>query len=67
MINIHGSWWRWAEPRMSNGEIRVFRQGVIYAAPIPIVHYVEEHGYLPPAEFLQAVDESLCILPVRQA
>jgi hypothetical protein len=29
-----------------------------FAAPVLIVHYIEEHGYLPPAEFLKAVEEA---------
>jgi len=43
--------------RRSNGEIRVKHGGVTYAAPIGIVHYIEAHSYLPPVEFLQAIDE----------
>jgi hypothetical protein len=49
------SWMHWAEQRWSNGEIRVPGDDVIYAAPLLIVHYIEEHGYLPPAEFLKAL------------
>ncbi|WAS94403.1 DUF7919 family protein [Nannocystis punicea] len=30
--------------------------GIIYSAPTLIVHYVSEHQYRPPEEFLQAVD-----------
>jgi hypothetical protein len=30
-------------------------QGLIYAAPSMIVHYVEVHGYKPPDEFIEAV------------
>ncbi|WP_455682030.1 DUF7919 family protein [Streptomyces violaceus] len=29
--------------------------GVAYAAPELIAHYVEAHGYLPPADFVAAV------------
>jgi hypothetical protein len=29
--------------------------GRIYAAPSLIVHYVEEHNYLPPPPFIEAV------------
>lgn len=50
-------WEKWAQHRKSNGEIRVSRAGVTYAAPILITHYIEEHGYLPPAEFLRAIEE----------
>jgi hypothetical protein len=53
------SWARWASERSGNGEIRVSDGGVTFAAPVLIVHYIEAHGYLPPAEFLKAVDESV--------
>src|SRR5690606_7727103 len=29
--------------------------GVIYAAPTLIIHYIEDHGYRPPDEFIEAV------------
>lgn len=29
--------------------------GVVYLAPAAITHYIEEHSYLPPEEFLDAV------------
>jgi hypothetical protein len=51
------SWAQWAAQRWGNGEIRVSSGGVTFAAPVLIVHYVEEHGYLPPVQFLKAVDE----------
>ena len=51
-------WWRWAETRMSNGEIRVTDGEVTFAAPVLIVHYIEEHGYLPPAQFLKAIEKA---------
>jgi hypothetical protein len=39
-----------------NGEIRVVgNAGRIYVAPVLVVHYVEEHKYQPPAEFIAAV------------
>jgi len=49
---------KWRDSRRSNGEIRVSRDGVTFAAPVLIVHYIEEHRYLPPAEFLKAVDDA---------
>ena len=52
------SWVRWAEQRWGNGEIRVPGDGVVFAATVLIVHYIEEHGYLPPDPFLKAVAES---------
>ena len=55
MIDPQSSWAKWAEHRWSNGEIRVAGDGVIFAAPVLIVHYIEEHGYLPPVQFLDAV------------
>jgi hypothetical protein len=52
---INPAWGKWADQRWSNGEIRVTGEGGIFAAPVLIVHYIEEHGYLPPAQFLEAV------------
>jgi hypothetical protein len=49
----------WLASRASNGEIRVSRAGVTFAAPVLIVHYIEEHGYLPPVQFLTAVEEAV--------
>lgn len=43
-----------------NGEIRVSRESITYAAPVLIVHYIEDHGYLPPSEFLKAIEEAAC-------
>ena len=37
------------------GEIRVSGDGLIYAAPVMIVHYIERHDYQPPREFIDAV------------
>jgi hypothetical protein len=48
-------WWKWADARSSNGEIRVADEHVVYAAPVLIVHYIEEHSYLPPSQFLESV------------
>jgi hypothetical protein len=30
---------------------------VTYAAPVMIAHYIEAHGYLPPSEFLKALED----------
>jgi len=38
-----------------NGEIRVIGKDVIYAAPALIYHYVIEHQYSPPPEFIEAI------------
>jgi hypothetical protein len=41
---------------MGNGEIRVSgHSGLVYVAPVLVVHYVGVHKYLPPAEFIEAV------------
>jgi hypothetical protein len=43
------------ERRIGTAEIRVFGpMGAIYAAPTLIYHYVAEHHYKPPAEFVHA-------------
>ncbi len=42
--------------RVGNGEIRVKgADGIWYAAPTMVNHYVVEHQYLPPNAFVQAV------------
>jgi hypothetical protein len=39
-----------------NGEIRVpGDNGMIFVAPVLILHYVTEHHYAPPREFVEAV------------
>ena len=39
-----------------NGEIRVNgNNGIIYVAPTLIMHYIEEHNYKPPEEFINAI------------
>lgn len=58
-IDPNCSWAQWRRQRSSNGEIRVSRGGVTFAAPVLIVHYIEEHGYLPPSDFLKAVEEAV--------
>jgi len=48
--------------KLSSAEIRVFRaDGRVYAAPDLIYHYVTQHGYCPPPEFVSAMLE--CPLP----
>jgi hypothetical protein len=45
---------------LGNGEIRVRAlDGKIYVAPVLICHYVECHQYLPPSEFIEAVEADL--------
>ncbi|WP_419736486.1 hypothetical protein [Pseudomonas sp. COR18] len=29
---------------------------VVYASPVMILHYIEVHGYLPPVEYISAID-----------
>ena len=40
---------------LGNGEIRVIGTDLIYAGPTLIYHYVAEHNYKPPDEFIHAV------------
>ena len=40
----------------SSNEIRVIGpDGSVYASPYMVVHYIEDHGYLPPQQFIDAV------------
>ena len=42
--------------RYENGEFHVVgATGVVYCAPQFIVHYIAEHQYQPPQEFIEAV------------
>lgn len=42
--------------RSGNGEIRVHTpSGAVYCAPALVSHYVAEHQYQPPDEFIGAV------------
>jgi hypothetical protein len=41
--------------RNGNGEYIVKWNGKTYAAPILITHYIEDHNYKPPQEFIDAV------------
>jgi hypothetical protein len=58
VIDPNCSWARWVGERSSNGEIRVSRGGIIFAAPVLIIHNIEVHRYLPPSLFLEAVEEA---------
>ena len=40
---------------LGSAEIRVFAEGVVFAAPNLVYHYVVDHHYLPPDEFLRAI------------
>ena len=52
------NWRVWAGLPSGNGEIRVRFGDFTYAAPTLILHYIKDHGYCPPEEFLQALEES---------
>ena len=44
------------ELELGNGEIQICGEGsAVYVAPTMILHYIIDHHYLPPAEFIQAV------------
>lgn len=58
LIDPECTWLKWTAQRSSNGEIRVTLGGVTFAAPVLIVHYIEEHGYLPPNQFLEAIEKA---------
>jgi hypothetical protein len=49
-------WTQYNSP-LGNGEIRVLGDGVVYAAPSLIYHYVAVHAYVPPPGFIAAVME----------
>jgi hypothetical protein len=61
VLDPNCSWARWVSQRSSNGEIRVSGEGIVFAAPVLIVHYIEAHGYLPPAQFLKAIEYRLAL------
>lgn len=45
---------------LGSAEIRVpGRDGKCYAAPNLIYHYIKDCGYLPPQEFLEALEQSI--------
>lgn len=58
VIDPNCSWAKWIGERSSNGEFRVSRRGITYAAPVLIIHNIQVHDYLPPDEFLAAVGEA---------
>jgi hypothetical protein len=46
----------WEYFRSGNGEIRVFAaNGILYSAPALLLHYISEHQYQPPQQFIDAV------------
>jgi len=44
---------QWAN--LGDGEIRVLGKSAVYAAPTLIYHYVIQHQYKPPDEFIEAI------------
>jgi hypothetical protein len=63
VIDPDCSWAKWCAQRRSNGEIRVESGGVVFAAPVLIVHYIEAHEYAPPPQFLLAVEQATASAP----
>jgi len=59
VLDMNSRYGKWLASRKSNGEIRVSWAGVTFAAPVLIVHYIEEHGYRPPVQFLKAAEEAV--------
>jgi hypothetical protein len=59
VLDMNSPYGNWLASRRGNGEIRVSCVGVTFAAPVLIVHYIEEHRYLPPVQFLTAVEETV--------
>jgi len=56
-VNLCRGWHTcWCSQAQGNGEIRVTgADGVVFAAPVLIAHYVAAHGYRPPQAFIDAV------------
>ena len=47
---------------LGSAEIRVpSRAGLVYAAPNMIYHYIKDHHYQPPQEFIDAVSELVSV------
>ena len=40
---------------IGDGEIRVLGKSAIYSAPTLLYHYVVEHHFKPPEEFIEAI------------
>ena len=48
----------WPPEAMGHGYICAIHGDRVFVAPQMLPHYIEKHGYLPPAEFITAVSES---------
>ena len=46
-----------SRPSLATESILIDFKQLTYAAPVAIVHYIEAHGYLPPEEFLKALED----------
>jgi hypothetical protein len=46
-----------SRPSLATESILIDFKRLTYAAPVAIVHYIEAHGYLPPEEFLKALQD----------
>jgi len=55
VLDVDSEYGKWLKARSGNGEIRIRGKQHTFSAPVLIVHYIEEHGYLPPAQFLDAL------------
>jgi hypothetical protein len=56
MLGTHACEFCGHSPPRGNGEIHVFGEdGVTYAAPCLVLHYVEQHDYAPPRAFIAAL------------
>lgn len=40
---------------ISNAQLWIPAEHTIFASPVSILHYIEEHNYLPPVEYIDAV------------
>jgi hypothetical protein len=46
-----------SRPSLATESILIDFKQLTYAAPVLIVHYIEAHNYLPPGEFLKALED----------
>lgn len=59
--------WKGETHCLGSAEILVFgKHGKCYAAPNLIYHYIKDCGYLPPQEFLNAVDQPKAVFAFRR-
>lgn len=54
------AWLEFRGRTLGNGEIIIKgKDGKTYSSPVLIVHYIKEHNYKPPKEYINAVIEQL--------